>query len=62
MGELLNIQERYVFFEGVPESLGFLSAEVKYSNTLGMMFLHEGEVLTDKHGKGTYQTRPEVYA
>lgn len=61
-GEVLNIQERYIHFEIVPESLGFLSVGSDQFNRIGIMFLFEGEVLINKHGDGTIQTRPEVFA
>jgi len=60
-GEVINLHEHFVDFEVVPKDPGFLNVDLKYFNIRGLICLHEGEVLIDKQGKGTIQTRPEVF-
>ncbi len=61
MGEVINIQQRYIEFAHEPEAFGFLSADTDIHPRRRISFLHQGEVLVDRRGRGTKQTHPEMF-
>lgn len=61
-GEVINLQEHFLRYEVVPETLGFLNVDSSYlTPVVGLMWLFEGEVLINRQGTGTIQSRPEVF-